>query len=143
MSKDLRLSDSSFGESVEAALRRFFSPVTGEFDTSALRMRVDIAEKGDSYEVKADLPGVSKEDINVRIHGNVVQIDAEVKRDKETRGDGDKLLRTERYQGSVSRSFTLTQEVDEDKAQARYANGVLSLSLPKKPSDGSRKVTIE
>ena len=141
---NLRLPETGFSDSVETALRRFFSPVTGEFDTSALRMRVDIAEKGDSYEVKADLPGVSKDDINVSIHGNVVQIDAEVKREKETRGNGDKLLRSERYQGSVSRSFTLTQEVDEDKVKARYANGVLTLGLPKKKgADGAHKVTIE
>lgn len=138
----LRITDPGFGESIESAFRRFLSPWGGEIDTSPLRMRLDIAETPQAYEVKADLPGVNKEDINVRIHGNVVQIDAEVKREKENKS-GDKVLRSERYQGSVSRSFSLAQDIDDDKVEARYDKGVLTLSLPKKAQDGSRKVSIQ
>jgi HSP20 family protein len=118
------------------------APWSGEIDTSPLRMRLDIAETPEAYEIKADLPGVHKEDIQVRIHGNAVQIDAEIKREKEKK-NGDKVLRSERYQGAVSRSFSLAQDVDEDKVDARYDKGVLTLALPKKKQDSSRKVTIQ
>jgi HSP20 family molecular chaperone IbpA len=82
---NLRLLDPSFSDSFESALRRFFAPVALDADTPMLQMRIDVREKDNAYEVKADIPGVKKEDINVRIDGNVVQIDAEVKREKETR----------------------------------------------------------
>lgn len=138
----LRITDPGFGDSIESAFRRFLSPLSGEIDTSPLRMRLDISETPQAYEVKADLPGVHKEDIDVRIHGNVVQIDAEVKREKEHKS-GDKVLRSERYQGTVSRSFSLAQDIADDKVEARYDKGVLTLTLPKKSQDGSHKVTIQ
>ena len=75
-------------------MRRFLGPVAGELEAPELKMRIDVSEKDDAYLVKADIPGVKKEDINVRIDGNVVQIDAEVKREKETKGNGDKVLRS-------------------------------------------------
>lgn len=106
-------------------------------------MRVDVSEKKDAYVVKADLPGVKKDDINVRIDGNIVQIDAEVKQEKETRGSDDKVLRSERYYGSVSRTFSLSQDVDDAKAVAKYADGVLTLELPKKATAASKKVTVQ
>jgi HSP20 family protein len=93
--------------------------------------------------VEADLPGVKKDDIDVRVHGNVVQIDAEIKRESRKTGNGDRLLRSERYQGSISRSFSLAQDVDETKVKAQYDNGVLSLELPKKTQEAYRKVAIQ
>jgi HSP20 family protein len=102
-----------------------------------------VAEKDNAYEVKADIPGVRKEDINVRIDGNVVQIDAEVRREKEIKGNGDKVLRSERYYGTVSRTFSLADDVDDSKAEAKYADGVLTLQLPKKTTTASRKVTVQ
>ena len=139
----LRLLDPAFSDNFETALRRFFGPVALETETPALKMRIDVAEKENAYEVKADIPGVKKEDINVRIDGNVVQIDAEVKREKETRGDGDKVLRSERYYGNISRTFSLADDVDDSKAEAKYADGVLTLQLPKKTTAASRKVTVQ
>jgi HSP20 family protein len=138
----LRITDPGFGDSIESAFRRFLSPLSGEIDTSPLRMRLDIAETPEAYEVKADLPGVAKEDIHVRIHGNVVQIDAEVKREK-THKSSDRVLRSERYEGSVSRSFSLAQDIDEAKVDARYDKGVLALHLPKLKQDDTHKVTIQ
>ena len=96
-----------------------------------------------AYTVKADIPGVKKEDIKVRIDGNVVQIDAEVKHEKETKGNGDKVLRSERYYGNMSRTFSLAQDVDDTRAEARYADGVLSLQLPKKKSAESKQLAIQ
>ncbi|UUZ78598.1 Hsp20 family protein [Polaromonas sp. P1(28)-13] len=106
-------------------------------------MRLDISEKNDTYVAKVDLPGVKKEDINVRIDGNIVQVDAEVKQEKETKGSDDKVLRSERYYGTVSRTFSLAQDVDDAKTVARYADGVLTLELPKKATAASRKVTVQ
>lgn len=139
----LRVLDPAFTDSFESAMRRFFSPTVFETETPALKMRIDVSEKDDAYHVKADIPGVKKEDINIRIDGNVVQIDAEVKREKETRGNGDKVLRSERYWGNISRTFSLAQDVDDGKVQATYADGVLTLALPKKASAASKKITVQ
>ncbi|MDI1272863.1 Hsp20/alpha crystallin family protein [Polaromonas sp.] len=140
---NLRVLDPSFTDSFESAMRRLFSPGVFETETPALKMRIDVSEKDDGYHVKADFPGVRKDDINVRIDGNVVQIDAEVKQEKETRDHGDKILRSERYWGNISRTFSLAQDVDDGKVQARYADGVLTLDLPKKASAASRKITVQ
>lgn len=142
MTTHLRVLEPGFSDSFESALRRFFAPVQFELNPQALQMRLDISENKDTYAVKADLPGVKKDDINVRIDGNIVQIDAEVKQEKETKGSDDKVLRSERYYGSVSRTFSLPQDVDDAKAQATYAEGVLTLELPKKATAASKKLTV-
>ncbi len=89
----------------------------------------------------AEIPGVKKEAIDVTIDGNVVSIRAEAKREKEEKGD--KMLRSERYFGSVSRSFTLASDVDEKTATARYTDGVLELTLPKKAGGASRRLQVK
>ena len=142
MSTHLRVFEPGISDTFESALRRFFSPVPLDINAQAIQMRVDVSEKKDAYVVKADLPGVKKDDINVRIDGNIVQIDAEVKQEKETKGSDDKVLRSERYYGSVSRTFSLSQDVDDAKAEAKYADGVLTLELPKKTTTASRKLTV-
>lgn len=142
MSK-LRVLDPAFSDSFDSALRRFFSPAAFETDVPELKMRIDVSEKDNAYKVKADIPGVKKEDINVRIDGNVVQIDAEVNREKETKGNGDKILRSERHWGSISRTFSLAQDVDDTKVIAKYADGVLTLELPKKELPLSKKIAIQ
>ena len=139
----LRVLDPAFSDNFESALRRFFAPVAFDTETPALTMRIDVSEKDSGYEVKADIPGVKKEDINVRIDGNVVQIDAEVKHEKETKGNGGKVLRSERYYGNVSRTFSLAEDVDDSKAEAKYADGVLTLQLPKKATPATKKVTVQ
>ena len=141
---NLRLFDPAFNDNFDAAVRRFFSPSLFEAaDTPQLKMRLDVTENDKAYTVKADIPGVKKEDISVRIDGNVVQIDAECKSEKETKGNGDKVLRSERYFGTVSRTFSLAQDVDEANVQAEYADGVLTLELPKKAAPASRKIAIQ
>ena len=140
---NLRLLDPVFGDNFENAMRRFFSPAAFEGDTPPLKMRIDVTENDSGYSVKADIPGVKKEDINVRIDGNVVQIDAEARSEKETKGNGDKVLRSERYYGTVSRTFSLAQDIDDSKVQAKYADGVLSLELPKKAPADARRIAIQ
>jgi len=140
---NLRIFDPLFNDNFDTALRRFFAPVQADADPAGLKMRIDVSESDKAYAVKADIPGVRKEDISVRIDGNVVQIDAHVQREKEERGDGNKVLRRERSWGTVSRTFSLADDIDDQKVEAKYADGVLSLQLPKKMVDTSRRITVQ
>lgn len=105
------------------------------------RMRVDLAETEQAYLLKAEVPGVQKEDIKVSIDGNHVSISTEVK--KEEHQDDGKLVRSERYSGQQCRDFTLPKEVDESKAEAKCQDGILELILPKKPGGGKRTLQIQ
>ena len=141
---NLRLLDPTFGDNFETAVRRFFSPSLFEGSGEPqLKMRIDVSESNEAFTVKADVPGVKKEDISVDIDGNVVRISAECRSEKETKGDGEKVLRSERYYGTIARSFSLGQDVDESRAQAKYADGVLTLQLPKKATAATRKIEIQ
>lgn len=145
MSK-LRLFDPDFNESFDAMFRRMMRPWRFERELlEGMDVRVDVVEKGGVYKVRADLPGVKKENINVRIDGNIVHIDAETQDAKEFKEEGGKLLRSERYCGSVSRTFSLADEVDESKATAKYSDGVLTLELPKKAaaSTSAKRITVQ
>ena len=140
---NLRLFEPALSDSFESMFNRLMAPSRMEAEAGSLDMRVDVTEKDGTYTVRADLPGVKKEDINVRIDGNIVQIDAEVKHDKDTKDSGGKILRSERYYGAVSRAFTVAQDVDEAKAVAKYENGVLTLELPKKATTESKRLTVQ
>jgi HSP20 family protein len=105
------------------------------------QMRLDLTEDDKNFFVKAEIPGVSKDDIKVSVDGNQVCLSAEVKKEKEEK-EGAKVIRSERYYGSVSRSFTLDENVDQAAAQAKYEDGVLQLTLPKKPSGQARVLKI-
>jgi HSP20 family protein len=139
---NLTVFDNAFNEPFEPFFRRFLTPSRTEMENNLLQIRVDVEEKDKSYTVLADIPGVKKEDINVRIDGNIVQIDAESKQNKEVKEKG-KLLRSERYYGSVSRSFSVSQDIDETKAVAKYENGVLNLELPKKEATTSKRLAVQ
>ena len=106
-----------------------------------MSIKLDVIRTDDSYAVKAEMPGVRKDDITVSIDGGQVTIAGEVRKEKEEK-KGEEVIRSERYYGKVSRSFSLPQEVDEGKAQAKYADGVLNLTLPVKARAGSRKLTV-
>jgi len=106
------------------------------------RAKVDVAEKNGAYVVTAELAGVKKEDIHVSIDGAQVTLDAEVKREKEANKD-ERVLHSERVYGKVTRSFTLPQEVDEAKVEARFRDGVLELTLPKKAAAQRKQISIQ
>jgi HSP20 family protein len=114
----------------------------GEAGAQLPRAKVDIAEKNGAYLVSAELPGVRKEDIHVGIDGAQVTLEAEVKREKEASQD-ERVLHSERIYGKLSRSFTLPQEVDESKAEAKFRDGVLELTLPKKAAAQRRQISIQ
>ena len=128
-----------FNDIVDDLFRGFLvRPVA--YDTA--RLKVDVAEKNGAYQVTADLPGVKKEDIQVQIDGAQVTLSAEVKRENEV-ADAGRVLHTERAYGKVSRSFSLPQELDEAKAEARFRDGVLELTLPKKAAAARKAITIQ
>ena len=109
---------------------------------AAPRMKVDVAEKNGAYAITAELPGVKKEDIQVTIDRAQVTLAAEVKREKEVQQD-ERVLHTERSYGKVTRSFSLPQEVDESQAQAKFRDGVLELTLPKKSAAARKQISIQ
>lgn len=105
------------------------------------RIKMDVTETDKAYSVKANIPGVSKEDIKVTVEGNQVSITVEVKKETEEKKEGN-VIRSERYLGRQFRSFTLGQDIDDANAEAKYQNGVLELTLPKKASAKTKSLTI-
>ncbi|HEX7648862.1 MAG TPA: Hsp20/alpha crystallin family protein [Noviherbaspirillum sp.] len=106
------------------------------------RIKMDVTENDKGYAVKAEIPGVSKDDIKVNVKGNEVSISVEVNKEKEEK-EGDTVIHSERYVGRQYRSFTLPVEIDEGKVEARYLDGVLDLRLPKRAGDsGAKQISI-
>ena len=138
----LRVNDPLFAiEPMDDLFRGMLRPWRGEFAERAPQIKLDVSESDGNYVIKADVPGVRKEDIDVRIDGNQVTISAEMKKEKEEKKDG-RVLRSERQYGYASRSFTLACDVDESKSAAKYQDGVLKLTLPKKATSAARKLSI-
>jgi HSP20 family protein len=129
---------------LDGLFNEFFRPAfvwESNAASEALPIRVDVKETAEAYTVAAELPGVRKDQIAVEIEGNEVTISAETKRDAAR--EGEKYLRVERFYGKTARRFALPQELDESKAQARFTDGVLELTLPKKAAVTGRKIDIQ
>lgn len=103
-------------------------------------IRIDVSETDQAYTVQAEIPGAKKDDIRVAVDGNVVSISAEVRGEKEEKDE--RVLVKERYYGSSSRSFRLASAVDEKAAEAKFDNGVLKLTLPKRAGGSNTLVAI-
>jgi HSP20 family protein len=133
-----------FNELVDDLFKGFLvRPVSYDGRGDAVqRVKVDVAERNGAYTVTAELPGVKKDDIHVTIDGAQITLAADVKREREVQQD-ERVLHTERTFGKVSRSFTLPQEVDEAKAEARFRDGVLELTLPKKSAAQKKPIQIQ
>ena len=139
---DLRVNDLFAMEPFDDMFRGLMRPWRAELGERVPQIKLDLHETDADYVVKADVPGVKKEDIDVRIDGDKVTISAEVKKQTEEKKDG-RLLRAERQTGFAQRSFTLPCLVDEARAVARYQNGVLELTLPKKATTASKRLPID
>jgi HSP20 family protein len=134
---------SPFDEAFDDLFRGFFvRPVSYDAPAGAAQFRVDVSENEKAYTLRAEIPGVKKEDINVTIDGDTVAISAEVKQEKDVK-NGDRVLRSERYYGKLYRAFTLGQAVEEAGTHARYAEGVLELTLPKKAAAQAKRIAIQ
>ena len=120
----------------------YVRPLHGDALPEPSQIKIDVKEDDSAYTVHAEVPGVPKEDINVSIDGNVVSLRAEVRQHDE-KNEGEKVLRSERYFGAVARSFQLPVDVDATQAKAKYDNGVLTLTLPKKQGGSAQRLSIE
>ena len=133
-----------FGDVVDDLLKGFFvRPMAYEGQPAAPgRIKIDVSEKDGAYVVHAEIPGVKKEDIQVNIDGDQVSISAEARAEKEVK-ENERVLHRERYYGKVERAFRLGTEIDQAAANAKYADGVLELTLPKKAAAAGRQLTIQ
>lgn len=129
-------------EAFDDLLRRFWMRPMRFEELPETQIRMDVTEDANAYMVHAEMPGIKKDDIHVTIEGGQVAISAEVKEERDVK-EGEKVLRSERYYGKVSRAFTLDRDVDESAAEAKYHDGVLELKLPKKATSASRELTIQ
>lgn len=137
--------DPSFSRMVDTMTRNFSDSLRlGNGWAEHQDMNLEVVEKNGAYKVQADLPGVKKEDIHVSVDGRVVTIEAHTQGSSESKGG--KLVFNERHYGSISRTFTLDKEVDETKASGQYADGVLTLEMPKKahtPKSEAKMIAIK
>lgn len=117
----------------------FIRPLHG--DPLPSHIKLELKEDKGHYTVVAELPGLNKDDIHVSVENNIVTISAEIQQeDKQT--DDEKVLRSERYYGSVSRRIELPCDVDMTQAVATYKQGLLALRLPKKTSSSPSRLII-
>jgi len=118
----------------------FIKPLHG--DPLPTQIKVDVKENPSEFIVHAEIPGAGKENISVDIDGNTVSLRAQISQvDSENKDE--KLLRTERYYGEVSRSFQLSTDIDEAASKARYEDGVLTLTLAKKLKKTGQRIAID
>lgn len=101
---------------------------------------VDIQETEEGYRLMAELPGLTKENINITLENNVLRLTGERKFEKDAKKDG--YHRIERLYGNFSRSFVLPQQVSSDKVQAAFENGILTITVPKAEQAKPRKIEI-
>ena len=120
----------------------YVRPLHGDGLPTPSQIKIDVKEDDAAYTVHAEVPGVPKEDIHISIDGNVVSLRAEVRQHDEKK-EGEKVLRSERYFGSVARSFQLPVDVDAAQCKAKYDNGVLTLTLAKKQGNKTQRLTID
>ena len=113
-------------------------PMFAPFD--APDMRIDVSENDRAYTIQADIPGAKKDDIDVAVEGRQVSITAKSMRSIEKKDET--RLYTERSEGQVFRSFTLPAEVEDKGAEAKYADGVLTLTLPKRANGNNQRIKV-
>lgn len=116
-------------DSISRDMENFFERSPFGFFSRATAPRVDVFETEKDVVVKAEIPGVSKEDLNVYVDENSIRLSGETKRDTEYKNEH--IYRTERYYGSFSRTIPLPVEVKSEQAKAEYKDGILTVTVPK------------
>ncbi|WP_321964582.1 Hsp20/alpha crystallin family protein [Paraburkholderia sp. J7] len=132
-------------EPVSDLFQGLFRPMRGVLaaeESELATIKLDVTESEKAYTVKAEMPGVDKKDIDVKIDGNVVSIHAKVERKTEQK-EGERVIRRERYSGTFARTFSLASDIDESSANAQYQDGVLSLTLPKKAPAEQKRLQVQ
>jgi HSP20 family protein len=113
----------------------------GSLGTSLWTPAVDVAEQDGEFQVKIELPGVSKDDVKITMQDNILTIRGEKKQEKESKGSN--YHRVERSYGSFQRSFTLPTSVKADKVEATYGDGILSIKLPKAEEAKPKQIDVK
>lgn len=134
-------------------LERMFERMSRQFDRTAEdfgsefrplvrdTVRIDLEDRDDEFVLRADLPGFEKDDIDLRVMGDSVRVEAD---QTESAGvETGTYLRRERQQRSVSRSVSLPESIEEDNTSAEFENGVLTVTLPKRERSGGESISIE
>ena len=127
----IRMGDMRMREAMDRMFQEFFGQITGEEGTwgqGAWAPPVDIYEADDAFVLKAELPGFTKEDVQIEVHNNRLTLRGE--RKHETEAKEDQYHRIERAYGRFERAFWLPASVDAEKIQASFKDGVLELRLP-------------
>lgn len=143
--KDLARSESPFTQLFDMFNEPFFHGAMAPFasDWNAQSFRVDVEDKGDAYELTADLPGVAKDAIGLRYENSYLTIEAKKDEKKDEKDDKGNFIRRERSVGSVSRSFYI-DNIDESKITAEFKDGVLKVGLPKQTkTETVRRIEIK
>jgi len=130
----------SYESPLDRALGAFFAPVNGSARVAGGSIDLDVVETPEAYVVKAEVPGVAKDKIEVKVEDRDVTITVEYREEIEANG---KALWRERSFGKASRAIRLPEAVDANAAQAKHVDGVLQLTLPKIAKANARQITIQ
>ncbi len=132
-----------FNNDLDSLLDDFFRPATQYAEASGgLVPAMDVSETEEKFAVAVELPGVSKDDIDITLEDGVLTINAETRREAEEKADG-RVIRQERRYGKYVRSMRLGSEIDETNVLANHKDGVLTLVLPKVEKAKPRKITVD
>jgi len=131
-----------FDDGFTSLMDGFFLPVRREGDSNRLMPRIDIKEKDAAFEVKADLPGMKKDDIELTLHDGILSISATREDEHKEEKDGE-LLRRERSYGHYMRQIPLGQNIDEKNVHASFEDGVLEVEVPKLEPVPAGKVKVD
>ena len=101
-------------------------------------MRTDVKEEKDKYEIKIDMPGFDKSNINLSLNNGYLEISA--KMDKQDNEEEEKYVRRERFHGECSRSFYVGDEIKEEDINAEFKNGILKIDVPKKDKEKNKEI---
>jgi len=131
----------SLGDAMNLLFREsFVRPSSGTGQSGLATLPLDVSENENEFVVKASLPGVKPEDVQITVHGDTLTIRAETKAEEEKKGERWHLR--ERRSGSFQRSLSLATPVNSDKAQAQFEHGVLTLVLPKSEQAKPRQIKV-
>ncbi len=141
----LSIFNPSFSNDVFDAFDRglgLFAPVSSATFTAP---RVDVRETGEAYVMDMDLPGLSEKDVEINLKDRVLSISSvqEAEREDKKKDDDVEYLIRERRSASFSRRFTLPQDINPEKVEANFRNGVLTITIPRKPESQPRQIAIK
>ena len=135
-------------ENLQSEMNRLFDFSLGRWPSRSMGLMegawspaIDVFDSKENVMVKADIPGMKKEDIDISVHGDTLTIKGEKRSETETKDKG--YVKTERFYGSFNRAIVLPSEVDTEKVKASYKEGVLEITLPKKEGAKPKQIKVD